>query len=222
MKPVIYIVDDEEVIRDLYHYSLENDFDSKCFENGTTFFDELDKGKPDLIVLDVMLPDINGYDILEKLKSNKKYQDIPVIMVSAKDEEISKVKGLNLGADDYLSKPFGVLELVARIKTNLRKNNIANAGLITYRDITIDDEKHQIIIKDSIIDLPLKEYNLLKLLCLNPNKAITRDDIFSAVWGADYIGESRTLDMHINSLRKKIEISDREIKTIRSIGFLIK
>jgi len=223
MKQIIFIVEDEAPIRELYHYSLENDYDVNSFSKGEELFEALLDTMPDIIMLDIMLDGDNGFEILTKLKENNKYTNIPVIMVSAKGEEISKVKGLNLGADDYMSKPFGILELIARIKANLRKNGKEKTNTNTYKDIYVDTEKHQIVLNGAVTSYTLKEYNLLKLLVENAQKVIAREDIFASVWGSNFLGETRTLDMHIKELRKKLLESDSncEIETVRGVGYML-
>jgi len=222
MKKLIYAVEDDAALRELYTYTLENDFDCVCFADGKIFFDALTKKKPDLILLDVMLPDEDGFSILSRLKDDNKTAKIPVIMVSAKGEEISKVKGLNLGADDYLAKPFGVLELIARIKANLRKVP-AVVEKILYKDIEIFATKHSIIVNGKKLHTTLKEYNLLSLFCKNAEISLTRETIFSEIWGENFMGETRTLDIHIKELRKKLAEaqSEAKIETIRGVGYIL-
>ena len=223
MKPTIFAVEDDAAIQELYKYSLENDFDCRCFDDGESFFDALSKNKPDLILLDIMLPSDDGFTILSRLKSGKATAHIPVIMVSAKGEEISKVKGLNMGADDYIAKPFGVLELTARIKANLRKSGGADVNGAGYKDIVIDAAKRRITVNGSVVQTTLKEYNLLCMLCENAEKVQERETIFSEVWGGDFIGETRTLDIHIKELRKKLSEAGSEaaIQTIRGVGYML-
>jgi two-component system alkaline phosphatase synthesis response regulator PhoP len=223
MKQIIFIVEDEAAIRELYTYALEADYQVNCFTKGEEMFTAIAATLPDIILLDIMLEGDDGFEILAKLKGNNKLAYIPVIMVSAKGEEISKVKGLNLGADDYIAKPFGILELIARIKANLRKNTNEKKSHTAYKDIKIDEEMHQIIIGDSIIQSTLKEYNLLKLLIENAHKVINREDIFTLVWSSDFIGETRTLDMHIKELRKKLALCDSacKIETVRGVGYML-
>ena len=220
MKKKIYAVEDTPALRELYEYTLESDFDCECFDSGRPFFEALSKSKPDLVLLDIMLPGEDGFEILSRLKSDKKTAHIPVIMVSAKGEEISKVKGLNMGADDYIAKPFGVLELVARVKANLRRHS-PEVENFSYKDIEIIKQKHQITINKNPIQTTLKEYKLLTLLCKHAEKVQKRDYIFSEVWGEDFIGETRTLDIHIKELRKKLADSQAEIKTIRGVGYML-
>jgi len=223
MRHLIYAVEDDAALRELYAYSLENEFDCRCFDDGKTFFNALPDKTPDLILLDLMIPGDDGFTVLSRLKSEKTTAQIPVIIVSAKGEEISKVKGLNMGADDYITKPFGVLELAARIKANLRKNIRQDAENIIYKDIRIDAGKHQITIGNKPVQTTLKEYNLLSLLCENAGKVQKREIIFSGVWGENYIGETRTLDIHIKELRKKLaeNSSETAIQTIKGVGYML-
>jgi two-component system alkaline phosphatase synthesis response regulator PhoP len=214
---------------------LENEFDCRCFDKGESFFIELEKavsdGKknapsayvPDIILLDIMLPGDDGFTILSRLKANDLTAHIPVIIVSAKGDELSKVKGLNMGANDYMAKPFGVLEFTARIKANLRKNNKTTGGSIAYKDIVIDFTKHQITINGKQIHTTLKEFNLLCLLCENAENVQKREAIFNEVWGESYIGETRTLDIHIKFLRNKLAEAESKavIQTVRGVGYML-
>ena len=222
MKQRIFAVEDDATLQELYVYSLENEFDCRCFDDGESFFAALSNTNPDLIMLDIMLPGDDGFTILSRLKADKSTANIPVIMVSAKGEELSKVKGLNMGADDYISKPFGVLELVARIKANLRKNGKATES-VEYKDVLIDNSRHCITAAGKQLQTTLKEYNLLSLLCENAEKVQTREIIFSEVWGDSFIGETRTLDIHIKELRKKLAEAESEvnIQTIRGVGYML-
>jgi two-component system alkaline phosphatase synthesis response regulator PhoP len=218
MKQLIYAVEDDPAIQELYSYTLENEFECRCFSDGRSFFEAFAQNKPCLVILDIMLPDDDGFSILSKIKEH----NVPVIMVSAKDNELSKVKGLNTGADDYITKPFSVLELVARIKANLRKNT-KPASTVAYGDISIDLSKHQITANGNPLQAPLKEFALLKLLCANAENVVERENIFSQVWGDNFIGETRTLDIHIKELRRKLANagSSVEIKTVRGVGYML-
>ena len=225
MKQTIFAVEDDAALQELYAYSLENEFNCRCFYDGESFFEEFSVSKviPDLILLDIMLPGEDGFTILCRLKSDKITAHIPVIMVSAKGEEISKVKGLNMGADDYIAKPFGVLELVARIKANLRRYSKTAVESVVYKDLVIDFSRHRITVNDRQIQTTLKEYNLLCLLCENAEKVQGRETIFNEVWGDNYIGETRTLDIHIKELRKKLSEAGSGviIQTVRGVGYIL-
>lgn len=221
-KPLIYAVDDELSIRELYVCALENSgFDVICFEDGKGLFSALKGDMPDLILLDIMLDGMDGYDILKALREDKNTSDVPVIMVSAKGEEISKVKGLNLGADDYISKPFGVLELSARINANIRKKERVQIKR-EYKDIAVDCKAHEIKVCGVAIQPTPKEYELIKLLVENAPNVVLRDVIFDTVWGENYGGETRTLDIHIASVRKLLSASSAVIETARCVGYALK
>jgi len=223
MKQTIYVLEDDAALRELYLYSLESEFGCRCFDEGRAFFDALSANAPDLILLDIMLPGEDGFAVLARLKAERQTAHIPVIMVSAKGEEISKVRGLNMGADDYMAKPFGVLELIARIKANLRKSAKPPAGNIAYKDIMIDSSKHRITINGKATQTTLKEYNLLCLLCENAEKVQGREAIFNEVWGEGFVGETRTLDIHIKEIRKKLAEAESRavIQTIRGVGYML-
>jgi len=228
LKSKIYVVEDDLSLQELYTCMLETEFDCTCFTNETEFFSTLktrDETKPDLVLLDIMLEGEDGFDILKRLKSEPDYANIPVILVSAKGDEVSKVRGLNLGANDYVAKPFGVLELIARIKANIRKNpqNTKEASNKTYKDIFIDTAKHLVYINDEPVKATRKEYNLLTLLCEHAEIVLEREIIFKKVWDEDYLGETRTLDIHIKELRKKLlqNGSAATINTIRGVGYIL-
>lgn len=220
-KKLVYAVDDEESILEVYKYALEGaGFAVECFTGADGLFVALKTKKPDLFILDIMLEGIDGYEILKKLRSDPICNSIPVIMVSAKGGEIDKVKGLNLGADDYISKPFGVLELVARINAKLRSTKKADDKL-AYKDIMIDDQKHEASVNGKKLNLTLKQYELLKLLVSSNEKVLERNFILDSVWGENY-GETRTLDIHIGDLRKILNASKAKIDTIRGVGYILK
>jgi len=225
MKKLIYAVDDEESIRELYKYSLENaGFECVCFSSGEELFSGLKDKAPDLFILDIMLDGINGYEILHKIEDDLNLRRIPVIMVSAKGEEINKVKGLDMGAADYLSKPFGILELIARINAALRKSVSAQSEKIGYKNIEIDDGSHSVKINGKEVGFTLKEYQLLSLFIKRNGFLVTREDIYNAVWEGDFMGETRTVDMHINNIRKKLLSNDSKVSidTVRGTGFILK
>jgi two-component system alkaline phosphatase synthesis response regulator PhoP len=223
MKQSIFVVEDDTALQELYWYSLKNEFDCLCYSDSDSFFAALADQLPHLVILDLMLPGEDGYSILSRLKKDRRTSLIPVIIISAKGEELSKVKGLDMGADDYMEKPFGILELVARIKAHLRNSAQNATDCITHRDVVIDHNRHQITARDKQITVTLKEYNLLCLLCENAEKVLNREFIFSEVWGDNFVGETRTLDIHINELRKKLSEaqSDATIQTIRGIGYVL-
>lgn len=218
---LIFAVDDETGIRELYQCALDAaGFRVRCFEGAESLFAALREEMPDLLLLDVMLEGEDGYEILTRLRADARTASLPVIMVSAKGEEVSKVKGLNLGADDYLAKPFGVMELVARIRAGLRRSTPARP-VLTYADIVLDDTRHEVKVAGAPATLTRKEYELLKLLLRHAGQVVPREEILTAVWGADYIGETRTLDIHMATLRKHLAGSRAEITTVRGVGYLL-
>ena len=215
-KKLIYVVEDDEGIREVYEGALEDEYLLKIYENGKDFLADFVMQRPSLVILDIMLPDMDGYTILTKIREMD--ERVPVIIVSAKSDEISFVKGLNKGADDYMSKPFSVLELLARIKTNLRRASL----FVTKSDgFVVDNNLYKIFYNDKDLSLTLKEFNLLKLLISKAGVTIERDELFREVWGEDYFGETRTLDMHIASLREKIKQAGGNdcIVTVRGVGY---
>lgn len=217
---LIYAVDDELSIREVYRYAIGGaGFDIQCFENGEGLFTAINAQLPDLVLLDIMLDGADGYELLSALRRNPLTADIPVIMVSAKGEEIDKVRGLDLGADDYLAKPFGVLELIARINAKLRKTK--PDGVLTYADIVMDGDSRSVTVAGNPVSLTLKEYSLLRLLLSSPGKVLGRDLLLDSVWGVNY-GETRTLDIHIGQLRKELSGSAASILTVRGVGYMLK
>lgn len=220
-KKLVYAVDDEEAIRDVYRYALEGaGFEICCFVGEKDLLVATEKRVPDIFILDIMLDGADGYEILKNLKQNPHTRNVPVIMVSAKTSEIDKVKGLDLGADDYLAKPFGVLELVARINAKLRSSK-KSGGAISYKDVVIDCDKREVTVGGRLVALTLKQYELLKLLAENAGKVLERDFLLDNVWGENY-GETRTLDIHVGELRKVLSFSDSEIATVRGVGYVLK
>lgn len=217
---LIYAVDDELSIREVYRYAIGGaGFDIQCFENGEGLFTAINEQLPDLVLLDIMLDGADGYELLSALRRNPLTADIPVIMVSAKGEEIDKVRGLDLGADDYLAKPFGVLELIARINAKLRKTK--PDGVLTYADIVMDGDSRSVTVAGNPVSLTLKEYSLLRLFLSSPGKVLGRDLLLDSVWGVNY-GETRTLDIHIGQLRKELSGSAASILTVRGVGYMLK
>lgn len=220
----IYIVEDDENIRELVTYALQSaGYQVTGFENGGAFFQALQEEAPSLVLLDIMLPDEDGLSILQKMVRRKATDNIPVIMLTAKGSEYDRVKGLDLGADDYIVKPFSVLELNSRVKAVLRRfaGNKSDAIHLTYKNISLDADKHIVSVDGRTINLTYKEFALLQLLMLNKDIVLSRDKIMNQVWGVDFEMESRTVDMHIKSLRKKLGAAGQHIKTVRSVGYKI-
>ncbi len=216
----IFFIEDDMNINELLLYALKsNNFDASGFENSDDFWGKLSSEKPDLIILDIMLPNENGVDILKKLKSNDNTSEIPVIMLTAKSEEMDKIKCFDLGADDYLVKPFSVLELVARIKARLRNNVKTVENVLSYKEIKVILDKREVFVDDEIVQLTFKEFELLTYFINNKELVLTRNQILQSIWGFDFEGESRTVDMHIKTLRQKLVSGGAHIKTIRSVGY---
>ena len=217
---MIYCVEDESAIRDLMVYTLQvSGFDAQGFENDADFWAAMKEQRPELIILDVMLPGEDGLTILRKLRSSPVTTDIPVIMATAKDSEYDKVIGLDSGADDYLAKPFGMMEMVSRIKAVLRRAGNRQPVILSYGKIVLDENRHAVTIDGKAILLTLKEYELLKLFMESPARVFTRDNILSSVWGVDFAGETRTVDVHIGTLRTKLEKAGDYIRTVRGVGY---
>ncbi len=223
MNRLIYIVEDDTAIKELESYALINsEFSVEGFERGKELFDALTMKIPALILLDIMLPDEDGIHILKKIRSTMAYRDIPVIMVTAKTTEIDAVKGLDMGADDYITKPFGVMELVSRVKAVLRRTQKAeHQQILIYKNIVIDEAQHKVFVDDEEIELTYKEYEVLKLLIINKGIVLTRDKIMESIWGYDFEQGNRTVDVHIQSLRKKVKSAGVHIKTIRNVGYKV-
>ena len=220
---LIYIVEDDVNIREIERYALKNSgFETVEFECGRDMWKGLEKKVPNLILLDIMLPNEDGLDILANLRKNKSTTRIPIIMVTAKSTELDKVKGLDLGADDYITKPFGVMELISRVKALLRRTEEASAPtVITGGSIVLSMDKREVTADGHVCELTYKEFELLKLLLLNRGIVLTREKIMDKVWGFAYEGESRTVDMHIKTLRQKLGEAGNVIKTIRNVGYMI-
>ena len=217
----IYLLEDDDSIRELVLYTLHTTgFEAEGFRNAADFWQALEKELPQLVLLDIMLPDEDGLQILKKLRLNHKTVLVPVIMVTAKTTELDKVKGLDLGADDYLSKPFGVMELISRVKALLRRSaSIQKKEEYEFEDIILNDSKHEVHTAQGKCDLTYKEYELLKYLIMNEGIVLTRDRLMEEIWGMDFTGESRTLDMHIKTLRQKLGPSGKLIQTVRNVGY---
>lgn len=222
--PKICVVEDEESIRELVLYALRGaGFDAEGFEKGADFWSEMERKSalPALVLLDIMLPEENGLSILRRLRKSSRYATLPVIMLTAKDSEYDKVKGLDAGADDYVAKPFGVTELISRINAVLRRSARATdaCGELVYGSVRIDDARRAVWVDDEKKPLTFREYELLRYLLLNAGLALGREKITEAVWGYDYIGATRTVDMHIKTLRRKLGTAGRLIETVRGVGY---
>lgn len=219
----IFVVEDDGNIREIEEYILKNaGYDVKGYSCAADFYQDLRETLPDLILLDIMLPDEDGLTILGKLRMKKDTAKIPVIMTTAKSTELDKVRGLDQGADDYVTKPFGVMEFVSRVKALMRRAYpIGNEQTFVSGNISLDDAKRVVCVGEERCELTYKEYELLKLLLQKTGSIVTRDEIMREVWGADFVGESRTLDMHIKTLRKKLGEEGKEIHTIRNVGYMI-
>lgn len=220
---LIYIIEDDQNIREIESFALKNSGHTVAeFECAKDFFKKTAEKIPNLVILDIMLPDEDGLDILKKMRSMPETKKIPVIFVTAKSSEIDMVKGLDLGADDYITKPFGVMELISRVKALLRRSeNSETDKVISNGEIIIDAERHAVYVNDKVCELTYKEYNLLKLLMSNAGIVMSRDLIMDRIWGIDFEGESRTLDMHIKTLRQKLGDAGTQIKTIRNVGYIM-
>ena len=219
----IYIVEDEVNIREIERYALKySGYHVEEFECGADLFKRLESKAPALILLDIMLPNEDGLDILTKIRTDKNTAKVPIIMVTAKTSELDKVKGLDLGADDYISKPFGVMELISRVKALLRRTtNAQEESQISYGNILVDNDKHAVYVDGKLCELTYKEFELLKYLVINKGIVLSRDKIMNQVWGFDYEGESRTVDMHIKTLRQKLGEAGSHIKTVRNVGYMV-
>lgn len=219
---LIYIVEDDESIREIESIALKNsNYIVSAFENAKEFYKKLDELVPDLILLDVMLPDESGYDIVRKLRKRPATQDIPIIMVTAKTTEMDMIKGFDGGADDYIKKPFSIMELITRVKALLRRTAKEEPKLLKLDDLVIDHERHVVTVNNEPVDLTYKEYELLRLLMGSQGIVMTREVIMRSVWDTDFEGETCTVDMHIKTLRHKLGDYGSRIKTVRNVGYVI-
>ena len=221
----IYYVEDDTSIRELVLYALKTaEFQVMGFENAASFYKRMKEQQPDLILLDIMLPDEDGVSILKKLKSRPDTENIPVIMMTAKSSEYDKVLGLDSGADDYITKPFGVMELISRVKAVIRRSDRSkgSAGeVLKIGEQVLDEQKHEVYARGQEVSLTFKEFELLSYLMKNRGLVLSRDKILNTIWNYEYEGESRTVDVHIGSLRQKLGTCGDFIKTIRGIGYKI-
>lgn len=223
---LIYCIEDDDGIRELVSCALKSGgYEVKAFADAETFYKELDNKLPALVLLDVMLPDEDGFSILEKLKSSSKFKDLPVIMLTAKTSETDKVSGLEAGADDYITKPFGVMELLSRIKAVLRRTNSQDfeSEIIVIDNLKLDSAKRIVEFQNKEVSLTYKEFELLMYLMKHKSVVVDRGKLMSKVWGYDFGGETRTVDMHIKTLRQKLESAGcyNMIKTVRGVGYKI-
>ena len=219
---LIYIVEDDESIREIETIALKNsNYIVSAFENAKEFYKKLDELVPDLILLDVMLPDESGYDIVRKLRKRPATQNIPIIMVTAKTTGMDMIKGLDGGADDYIKKPFSIMELITRVKALLRRTAKDEPKLLKLDDLVLDHERHVVSVNNEPVDLTYKEYELLRLLMGSQGIVMTREVIMRSVWDTDFEGETRTVDMHIKTLRHKLGDYGSRIKTVRNVGYVI-
>lgn len=219
---MIYIVEDDRNIQEIELFALKNSgYQATGFETAKEFYKALNEKLPELILLDIMLPDEDGFSILKRLRSRADTQKIPVILVTAKTSEIDKVKGLDGGADDYIAKPFGVMEMIARVKALLRRSGGMEESLLTCGNVTLDGEKRMVYVDGKSIELTYKEFELLKLLMKNHGIVISRDVIMERVWDSSFEGESRTIDVHVRTLRQKLGDGGALIKTIRNVGYMV-
>ncbi|MGN0276234.1 MAG: response regulator transcription factor [Hominisplanchenecus sp.] len=225
MSRVIYYVEDDDSIRELVVYALQTSgFQVMGFENVALFYRQMKVQLPDLILLDIMLPDEDGVSVLKHLRKERDTMLIPVIMMTAKSSEYDKVLGLDSGADDYITKPFGVMELISRVKAVIRRSSRTseNTGeAMSIGDLTLDEQKHEVYVKGEPVNLTFKEFELLSYLIKNRDFVLSRDKILNTIWNYEYEGESRTVDVHIGSLRQKLGSCGDMIKTVRGIGYKI-
>ena len=218
---MIWCVDDDNTIRDIEVYTLtQTGFEAKGFADGLSMLEALKTEKPELIVLDIMLPGKDGVEVLKEIRSNPETRKIPVIMATAKGTEMDKIQGLDMGADDYLVKPFGVMEMVSRIKAVLRRCEPDDKEeVLSIGEITLSDKEHLVTVNGEKVVLTFKEFEILKLFMSNPGIVFSRDKLLSEVWGIHYLGESRTVDMHIKTLRQKLGDAGSRIETVIGVGY---
>lgn len=220
---MIAIVEDDESIAALEQYALRsNGMDAAIYHDGAAFFRGLETSLPELAILDVMLPDLDGLMILQRLRENHATRHVPVMMVTARGSEVDIVQGLDGGADDYLTKPFGIMEFLSRVRALLRRTGREQGGkTLSFGPIVMQEDRHQVTVEGRPVELTLKEYELLRLFLQSPETAITRDDMMDRVWRSEYSVESRTVDMHIRSLRQKLGDAGRYIQTLRKVGYIL-
>ena len=218
---MIWCVEDDPSIREIEVYALHSTgLEARGFADGAEFWEALEKEQPELVILDVMLPGEDGVAILKRLRADERYREIPVIMATARSTEFDKVQSLDLGADDYITKPFGMMEMVSRVKAVLRRSQPKQtAALLKLDGLTLDENQHTVTIDGQRISLTYKEYELLRLFLSHPGMAFSREQLLQTVWNTDYAVETRTVDMHIRTLRQKLGDYGRYIETIRGVGY---
>ena len=222
----IYCVEDDASIRELIVYTLNaSGFCAEGFDCADSFFEALKSEVPALVLLDIMLPDVDGMQILNTLRENGKTKDLPIIMLTAKSDRLDKIKGLDFGADDYITKPFDILELISRIRAVLRRSSNKPAdntsSLLTCGIVSVDTSSHRVYVSGNEIVLTYKEFELLSLLILNKNTVLSRNSLLNKIWGIDFDGETRTVDVHIRTLRQKLGKSGDLIETVRNVGYRV-
>ncbi len=218
---MIWCVDDDSTIRDIEVYTLSSTgFSAKGFSSGDEVLSALEKETPKLIILDIMMPGTDGVSVLKKIRENTLTKHIPVIMATAKGTEMDKIQSLDMGADDYLVKPFGVMEMVSRVKAVLRRcEKLSTCELLRSGGIILNEKEHTVTVDGEKASLTLKEFDLLKLFLKNPGTVFTREQLLSEIWGESYLGESRTVDMHIKTLRRKLGAYAQSISTVIGVGY---
>ena len=218
---MIYIVEDDAAIRELEQYALQSSgYDVQSFESSESFWQAMNVAVPELVILDVMLPGEDGFSILKKLRNTPSLRRLPIIMVTAKSSELDTVRGLDCGADDYITKPFGIMEFLSRVRAALRRSAPEEkTNVYAFHEILLDNARHSVTVNSSPVELTYKEYCLLRLLLENTCLVVTRETILQVVWGTDISVESRTVDMHIRTLRQKLGSCGSMIQTVRNVGY---
>jgi two-component system alkaline phosphatase synthesis response regulator PhoP len=224
MRPLVFSVEDDLNIQNVIRIALENSqIDVLAFTSANQMLAKLEETLPDVLLLDIMLPGMDGLQLIKKLKKNDKYKNIPIMVISAKTTEIDKVIGIDLGADDYMAKPFGVLEMVSRVKALLRRNkNTGENEVLEINGLVLDKKEHQVLYKEKTVDLTNKQFDLLEYLMQRHKRLISREELLNNIWGYDFVGETRTIDVHIKEIRNKLKLAGIEqptIETVRGIGY---
>ena len=218
----VFCVEDDINIRELIEYTMSSvGFDTESFENGEDFFKRLQSAKPDVLLLDIMLPDMDGMEILKRVRENVSTKDICVILITAKSERMDKIRGLDMGADDYITKPFDVLELISRVKAHLRRCNLQENSAKKAENISLDLNKRLVFVRGEEVSLTYKEFELLNMLLEAKGNVVARESIIRRIWGSDFEGETRTLDVHMRTLRQKLGEEGSVIETVRNVGYRI-